>query len=557
MFGPEGPPPSMPSRPIPETIKEDVEMEDQSAEKKIGNGSETSDTTLVDGDSLVTYDGPETEKAKSFHVETQEISQDTVMVNSDISTSPTNLPPPDKPPPVPPRNKSGLSIKTAGDQKLIPHDDERWAFGTQQDVDEVIRNTTFRMMCAIKPLSTDPESGEQTDKIRDTFYGENATYLEKTTKLERKVESWSSLLVYPSKTKAIDIYEALDHVFDMQHVTIDKTTVPQYASIDKLPPVLQIQINRTDFDTVKQVPVKVKSAVVFSETLFLDRYMDSNDPESTLMRRRRQAWLWKAELKDLEARLEILRGKIESPSKPVAGEFPANRESSNSVGPEMNVKDALLATKDYVQWIQDEGIEGIEIDDLLPELLEVRVEEIEAELDSIQKRATVLRNKLSEQFTDMRQYAYKLQAVFIHRGTAGSGHYWIYIYDFKNSVWREYNDETVSIVTDRNRIFESQGGEATPYYLVYVRESDREELVDPICRDVQIVEQAEKDNVTTDWQTVNGQGQESTSMEDLDETRHIEHAKPRTLKPKAPLQQWESLATGRNVGDYDANGRPW
>lgn len=552
MFGPEGPPPVIPSRPAPETIKEDVEMKDQSAEKKMGNGSDTSDATLVDGDSL-----PADEKGTSIHVETEEINQDTVMVNGDVSASSTNIPPPDKPPPVPPRNKSGLSIKTAGDQKLIPHDDERWAFGTQQDVDEVIRNTTFRMMCAIKPLSTDPESGDQTDKIRDTFYGENATYLEKATKLERKVESWSSLLVYPSKTKAIDIYEALDHVFDMQHVTIDKTTVPQYASIDKLPPVLQIQINRTDFDTAKQVPVKVKSAVVFSETLFLDRYMDSKDPESTLMRRRRQAWQWKAELKDLEARLEILQGKIESPSRPVAGAFPANRENPDTVGSELNVKDALAATKDYVEWIQDEGIDGIEIDNLLPELLEVRVDEVEAELDSIRQRVTALRNKLSEQFTDMRQFAYKLQAVFIHRGTAGAGHYWIYIYDFKNNVWREYNDETVSIVTDRNRIFESQGGEATPYYLVYVRESDRDELVDPICRDVQVVEKAEPIHVMSDWQTVNGQGQENISMEDLDETRHIEHAKPRALKPKAPLEQWEIRAEKRNVVELDANGRPW
>ena len=97
-----------------------------------------------------------------------------------------------------------------------------------------------------------------------------------------------------------------------------------------------------------------------------------------------------------------------------------------------------------------------------------------------------LRTKVSSQFHDLREIPYRLAAVFIHRGTSNAGHYWIYIYDFKASTWRKYNDEKVTLVRDASEIFDASTDQRppTPYFLVYVRKEWSEVLVEPVCRDV-------------------------------------------------------------------------
>ena len=92
----------------------------------------------------------------------------------------------------------------------------------------------------------------------------------------------------------------------------------------------------------------------------------------------------------------------------------------------------------------------------------------------------------------MRQHPYRLQAAFFHHGTQGAGHYWVYIYDFKQEVWRKYNDSYVSIVTDRNEIFgrpdeqayKSYAGPANPYLLIYVKDDEVSKLVESVHREI-------------------------------------------------------------------------
>lgn len=79
-----------------------------------------------------------------------------------------------------------------------------------------------------------------------------------------------------------------------------------------------------------------------------------------------------------------------------------------------------------------------------------------------------------------------MQSVFIHRGFHNSGHYWIYIYDFTKQLWRNYNDGYVTEIIDTKEIFEQEPGDrpATPYFLVYVKDQLKKELVDSVCRNI-------------------------------------------------------------------------
>jgi len=201
---------------------------------------------------------------------------------------------------------------------------------------------------------------------------------------------------------------------------------------------------------------------------------------------------------------------------------------------------------------------GIPIEPGLPEAIAERAAEIVEELETINTAIDKLKRRLSEQFMDMHQYEYKLQTVFIHRGEAGGGHYWIYIYDFENDIWRKYNDDHVDIVNDRKEIFEPhQIGGGTPYYLAYVRSQDKTDLVQAVYRDV-----PDAMDVTDTW--AGEMEDEGVVMQDDDNrgVRHVEHVKPRPLRPKppisavpdqAPLSIWEAVPTN----GVDANGKPW
>ncbi|KAL2072254.1 hypothetical protein VTL71DRAFT_11597 [Oculimacula yallundae] len=522
VFGPQLPPAPLTPPPSSKPLDDDIEMIDHPVDR-VETRDDSSEATLVDMDQLPATD--DKNHTPDSIVDETGIDPDAVMVDggnvADESSKPS---PPDKPPPIPPRNKSGLVISTTEHkEKDLAADDDFWQFGTQQDVTEVIGNVTFRLQCAIKPTSLEKEFGEQVDIIRDTFFGANTTYTEKENSTETKVvEAWPTIICYPGKDGEVrDLYGAIDVIYDSQSVEVGTKRAPQYASISKLPQILQIQIQRADYDPVRNCPYKNRTPVPFPETLYLDRYVASDDPDSAVMRRRRETWKWKSQLRSLEARQKALK----------------NSEDK------INVPDALLAVKDFVTGLQEEEIAGIEIPPELPEALDERISQVATELEQTSQQIDALKKNLKEQFTDMREYGYALHSVFIHRGESGGGHYWVYIYDFEHDIWREYNDEHVSEVKDRRRIFDqTSSADGTPYYLVYVQTQKLKDLVNVVCRDVpdipvELESWGGQMNGVVDQ---NGNGSD-------DDVRHVEHVAPRPILPKPRIP--EVLRDGQ--------GNPW
>jgi ubiquitin carboxyl-terminal hydrolase 25/28 len=91
---------------------------------------------------------------------------------------------------------------------------------------------------------------------------------------------------------------------------------------------------------------------------------------------------------------------------------------------------------------------------------------------------------ISSQFADFHQLPYRLYAVFVHHGSVSFGHYYIYIFDFDKNIWRKYNDEYVTEVLNVDEIFknDSTNNPPTPYFLVYVNDSMKDRLANPVCR---------------------------------------------------------------------------
>ncbi|KAJ5082842.1 hypothetical protein N7532_011885 [Penicillium argentinense] len=360
---------------------------------------------------------------------------------------------PSRPPPVPPRH----SVEVDPQQLLL----EEVEIGAQQDVTEVINNVLFQSQCAIKPRAV-ASDGEQVDQIKDLFYGETRSYISTQAGIRSKEERWCDIKVDVAHGSR-DIYSAIDGAFDAQKISVENSEAEQFGSITRLPPILQIQVQRVQFDPVKKSSFKSTNHLKLLETIYMDRYMDTQKPE--IVNKRRQGWELKRTLKLHEDRkLELMR-KQESGGQNLTSLF-------HSTG---NVLREL-------PW-DEEDVETSE-----PLVNEVNSSSltIDAELEDLDKEIANTQTQISGQFAEYQNLPYRLYAVFVHRGSVSFGHYWIYIYDFNRDMWRKYNDEYVTEVQNLDEIFKNNdpANPPTPYFLVYINANMRDRLVDPVCRDI-------------------------------------------------------------------------
>ncbi|OGM39949.1 putative ubiquitin C-terminal hydrolase [Aspergillus bombycis] len=398
--------------------------------------------------------------------------------------------PSSQPPPVPPRP----GPQPDPQRQLI----EEVEIGAQQDVTEVINNVLFQSQCAIKPISLAPD-GEQLDQVKDLFYGKAKSYIQTPEGVRSKEEWWCDIKIDVA-TGSRDIYAAIDGAFDVQKVSVDNSVAEQFSAISKLPPVLQVQVQRVQFDPVKKRSFKSTHHLELKETIYLDRYMDTQQPE--ILNRRRQCWEWKNALRTLEAR----RAELQRQSEADGLDIPSLFDNAKDVLEELNsMKEDPETAADAVP-INPE---------LIPELNQLS-QIARAELNYIEQEIKDLQTMISSQFADYKHLAYRLYAVFVHHGSVEFGHYYIYICDFERNVWRKYNDNYVTEVHDLDEIFTSQDRQnpPTPYFLVYVNATMKDRLVSPLCRE--ILESPPDDQPSVDMANDTKAVTAPTAAEDVD-----------------------------------------
>lgn len=233
----------------------------------------------------------------------------------------------------------------------------------------------------------------------------------------------------------------------------------RFRTITKLPPVFQIYLQRQDFDHDRQDTVINKHHIQLNEVIYLDRFMTLADPE--LQALRQKAWKLDARLAKLQAKRAALQA---------------------TTTPGMDGPDLLDATYQFVS----SHAEEISADAAILERLQADVTARRADLDALATTIAAVDDDKARLFAAHQSHAYRLAAVFVHRGQGGArgGHYWVYVCDFALGVWRRYEDREVREVVDRNEIFgpadpESQGA---PYFCVYVQDERKESIVDAVYR---------------------------------------------------------------------------
>jgi ubiquitin carboxyl-terminal hydrolase 25/28 len=444
---------------------------------------------------------------------------------------------------------------------LLWSDSNDW--GKQQDVAECIDNVLFQISAALKPSGGHhPIDGEQIDLVKDLFFGITRQRISIPGN-EPKEERFSNTIVN-LEHDGQSLYDALDGVFDVRPVELDNKQVYLTSLLAKAPVLFQVQIQRADFDRATMQAIKKNTYLKLDETIYLDRYMDTDDEE--LQNLRVKYAEYKRELSSLRSERMRLRdlktaqdanltaAVAKSKAGPTAAPIPPAYNdhdwiaSAREVASDDGHDDAHMQTSGILEMSDSHTSEGKRhgsvhelalagdansvIRETLPEVVEPAVKEepsiedmqqalheLEEQLETNEAQIMTLSAAALSIFDDElnvdnkenempatndvkdllemspppteeetviphRQHAYRLSSVFMHRGAANHGHYWIFIYDFANGKWRKYNDETVTEVTADEAVHRDLTGMTeNPYMLTYIRADAIDRVSQALVRD--------------------------------------------------------------------------
>lgn len=325
------------------------------------------------------------------------------------------------------------------------------------------------------------------------------TILPEGSKTVTKDGDFTNLMLLPPY-EPTDIYSALDRVLDLHPEPDANKPVNVYKTLRSFPPILQISINRILMGRDGK-PAKSEHRIKLEETLYMDRYSE----DETVLARRTQCWEWRRRLHSLQAERDIIQ---------------KTEENINIDGPSTleGVSEWLSKLPELREELESVGVEPIQVLESLSTDLPQECGLQRARLTVIEKEIRELDERISKQFIgpEFEQIKYRLHAVFFHRGSTGHGHYWTYIYDSQHGMWRVYNDEKVEQFDKVEDILNAHTWQhGTPTYAVYVRDDTKDQFVEPLCRNVEQVEEVDEPMPDASSQTADVVSSQAMAVDDV------------------------------------------
>ncbi|KAJ7269369.1 hypothetical protein B0H12DRAFT_34857 [Mycena haematopus] len=346
-------------------------------------------------------------------------------------------------------SSSKIPAATAGDvsvtkkapplpaRKATEVSDSTMMFGKQHDVAECMDNCMFQIETALLKFDAMSGNDTKTSVVKRLFYGRirqrlASDDLQSRSSIHEKEDLFSHLPVNVTDD-GIDIYDGLSRYFD-DVVEFEGKDARMEVSLVETPPLLQIQLQRVQFNRDTLQPYKSQAYVKFGETIYMDRFMDSADPQK------------KARGKVIQAELSKCRERIRT-------------LLSSKRGPAATILDhthRFLSTQERTADVDEELLRN----------LRTEQDHIGHEIDSLRLRIDELKAELEDLWRDCTDAPYELTSVFIHRGSSPSfGHYFFYSRNLPNDPdsWFKYNDSDVTVINKSEVLADTTGSTANPY----------------------------------------------------------------------------------------------
>ncbi|KAG2365462.1 hypothetical protein BDR07DRAFT_1449769 [Suillus spraguei] len=303
-------------------------------------------------------------------------------------------------------------------------------FGKQHDVSECMDNCMFQIEIALLKFDGLGDSDNQNSVVKRLFYGKLRQRLTQVPTQQNarpsthEKEDLFSHLPVNVADNGFDIYDGLSGYFD-DIVDYEGEKARMEVTLVDLPPLLQIQLQRVQFNRETLQPYKSQAYVKFGETIYMDRFLDTANPE---------------------------RGSPHG--VPQHAPFPAS----------------LKSTLDFLS--KQETLILPDVDEELVANISSEQDIIEAEIVELKDTISKLKEELENIWKDDTSVAYELTSVFIHRGSSPSfGHYFFYSRHVPEQPdnWFKYNDHQVTEVSKNEVLADTTGSTANPYLLVFAK----------------------------------------------------------------------------------------
>ncbi|KPV77985.1 uncharacterized protein RHOBADRAFT_50509 [Rhodotorula graminis WP1] len=396
------------------------------------------------------------------------------------------------PPPLPPRRTDAPSPEPQPELPMPPlvnggpTDDKQkelerqvssyMAFGRQNDVTECMDNVMFQVEVALLANAPGGQEHATASLLRRTFYGmmrQQLVFNDPSSvpdPVRTQDEPFSSLLVDVSPPPtwggvplARDIYDGLDAVFAPSPIELEGHAAERrVALVWPPPPVLQIQLQRVQYDREKQSVYKSNAHLQFYQEIGVARYVEVAEGDEAGRVRALKINELRRVLEKKRERLAQLTKATQSANTATALRSSAshlNRMTRREPDTRYRIHDSISTRVDEMKQLVAET--------------EAEADAIDDEMSALKKRIGDVRREMELLYGDVEgekdEMRYDLTAVFIHRGTALSGHYYIFQRDHRNPErWLRYNDSVVSEVS-KDEVFKETTGDTNAYFLSYVR----------------------------------------------------------------------------------------
>lgn len=423
--------------------------------------------------------------------------------------------------------------------------------GAQQDVSECLDNVMFQVEAALtsnevvehsEGAQTDMgESFEDSDWVPDgdllkrLFLGRTCqrvevqdTQLKRGTSVHLKREVFK-ILPIDVHEEGQDIYDGLDGFFDEETLEgPEGKPMCRTVTLTDPPALLQIQLQRVQFDRIRGA-FKSQAHLNISETIFMDRYLDfdpQDKQDGVRLEKRRRTRELRRRGAELRIRIKELRqGPTSNVSQTLSKTASFLKDMQNlknyqstSVKP---AEETFEVTKESSDFISDES---------LTHFLNEEASHVESEITSLEAEIASLKNEVESLWDDERRVEYTLASVFMHRGEASHGHYFLNQRKLEGrrgtdrsqleeaaqpSTWFKYNDDVVQEVPLSQVLRDSTN--ATPYLVSFVRKDIQEEvgLFDTVCRDIYHESTNNISSVPKEFTTNQASGEGDIVMQDI------------------------------------------
>ncbi|KAI8340523.1 hypothetical protein BC941DRAFT_510834 [Chlamydoabsidia padenii] len=340
--------------------------------------------------------------------------------------------------------------------------------GKQQDMIECMGNMMYLLEAALAPQKMENRMELTGNLIHHLFFGKMCQRLSckgDTTRNFSKVmeENFSHVIVDASERKTL--YDGLDEYFfanKVENYQGGQEAIREVTIVNS-PPILQIQVQRVQFDKTTHSTYKSNAFVSFDKTIYLDRYLDSNFQR--LATRRAKVDNWAQQRQQCLQKIKNLSVEMKSTMPGESIDVPMSwilEKSASLLG------GFELGHPEY---------DATEVDNAVSHLMQEAANGENSFKDYIDQ-VDDYETKIRHEYDDLTDCAYQLYAVFMHKGEANYGHYWVYILDYRTNCWWKFNDSLVTKVEHYEVFKDTTGTNTNCNFLVYVKQDDIDSLTE-------------------------------------------------------------------------------